>query len=136
MMYEAQVHHGQGPPLWVRIDAKLWEGKLARVSPKFNGGLDFWGPEQVGLLGRLRGFWQNGRGTVHVVAADLVLCAIAADFHVSGYREGACYGDKGSWFTIVGMSRHSECASSCKFCNPFETLCGCAWKDHRRGQPF
>ena len=62
--------------MWVY--SKLGERKLSRLSPELDGGLDLRRPEQVGLLGRLRRFWHHGSWTVHVVAADLVLGAVAA----------------------------------------------------------
>lgn len=79
MVDETEVNRRQGTPLRLRVYPELWEGELARLSPEVNGGLDLGCPEQVGLLGRLRRFWHHGTGTVHIVAADLMLGAVAAE---------------------------------------------------------
>lgn len=78
MVNETEVNRRQSTPLRLRVDSKLWERELAGLSPEFNGGLDLGCPEQVRLLGRLRRFWNHGSRAIHVVAADLMLCAVAA----------------------------------------------------------
>ena len=79
MVYQTEINRRQSAPLWLGVNSKLWEGELSRLSPEFDRSLNFWCPEQVGLLRRLRRFWHHGSGAVHVITADLVLGAVAAD---------------------------------------------------------
>ena len=83
VVYETEINRRQGTPLWLRVDSKLWEGEFPCLSPKFDGGLNLRRPEQIGLLRRLWRFRHHGSGTVHVVAADLVLRAVATGVVVS-----------------------------------------------------
>lgn len=76
-MNQTQVGLCVCSPFRLGINAELGEGKLSRLPPQLNGSLNLWGPEKVGLLRSLRGFRHHGSGAVHVVAPNLVLCAIA-----------------------------------------------------------
>jgi hypothetical protein len=78
-VYETEINRRQSTPLWLRVDSKLWEGELSCLSPEFNSGLNLGCPEQVRLLRRLWRFWYDGGRTIHVVAADLMFGAIAAE---------------------------------------------------------
>lgn len=76
-MNQSKIGSGQGMPLWLRIYAKIREWELPSLSPQFDCGFNFRRPEQVGLLRGLGRLWHHGSWTVHVVATNLVLCAIA-----------------------------------------------------------
>jgi hypothetical protein len=78
MVYQTEINRRQGTPLGLWVYSKLGERKLSRLSPEFDGGLDLRRPEQVRLLRRLGRFGHHGSWTVHVVAADLMLGAVAA----------------------------------------------------------
>ena len=78
MVHQTEVNRRQGAPLRLWVYSELGERELSRLSPEFDGGLDLGRPEQVGLLWRLGRLWHHGSWTVHVVAANLVLGAVAA----------------------------------------------------------
>jgi hypothetical protein len=78
VMYQTKISRRQGAPLWLRIHSELGKGKLSRLSPDLDGGLDVGRPEQIGLLRRLRRLWHHGGRAVHIVATDLMLGTVTA----------------------------------------------------------
>jgi hypothetical protein len=75
-MYQTKIGRRQGAPLWLGVYSKLRKGKFSGLSPDLDGGLDLRRPEQVGLLRRLRRFWNHGGWTVHVVTTDLMFSTV------------------------------------------------------------
>lgn len=76
-MDQTKISPREGMPLRLRIHLQIGEGKFSSLSPDVDRRLNFWRPEQIGLLRRLRRFWHHGSGTVHVIAPNLMLGAIA-----------------------------------------------------------
>jgi hypothetical protein len=132
MMYQTEINRRQGTPLRLWVYSKLGERKLSRLSPEFDGGLDLRRPEQVRLLRRLRRFGHHGSWTVHVVAADLMLGAVAASMK-SAYK---VVDKEVLVLTIAGMFHHSGYAVSCTSCIPFGTWYGCVLMGLHRVRPF
>lgn len=131
MVDKSKVGPREGAPLWLRIHLQIREGEFSGLSPEFNGSFNLWCPKQVGLLRRLRRFWHHGRRTVHVIATNLMFSAVATSSPLADSLK-----DELSGLTIAEMSRHSGCASSCKFCILSLTWYGCALRDLHLGQPF
>jgi hypothetical protein len=82
MVDQSKIGRRKSTPLWLRIHLQIWKGKFPRLSPEFNGSLNLWRPEEVGLLRGLWRFWHHGSRTVHVVATNLVFGAVAALWEV------------------------------------------------------
>lgn len=78
MVDEAQICLYIRLPLRLRVDSKLGERKLSSLPPQLNGSFDFRSPQQIWLLGSLWRVRHHGSRAVHVIAPNLVFCAIAA----------------------------------------------------------
>jgi hypothetical protein len=123
MVHQTQVCFWEDAPLRLRVDWQMVEGPDSCMTPLLDSCVYLGCPKEVRLLWRLWRFRGQQRSwTVLVVAADLVFCAIATAL-VSVMVAICLLGH-----TIAETFRHIGCASSCMFCIPFGTLCGCAWR--------
>jgi len=80
MMNQTKVCFRIGTPLRLRINPQLGEREVSRLSPELDGGLYLWSPEKIRLLRRFGTLWRSRSRAVHVVTANLVLCAVATVF--------------------------------------------------------
>jgi hypothetical protein len=131
MMDKPEIGLGEDSPLRLRVHSQFRERELSRLPPEFDGSIDFRRPEEVGLLRRLWRFRNDCSRVVHVVTADLVLCAVSTvEVSVIARALPTCA------HTIVGMFHRSGYASSCMFCILYGIWYGCASKGRRRVLPF
>lgn len=77
MVDQTKVRLRVGAPLRLRIHPQVGKRKFARLPPELDGAVNLGRPQKIGLLRRLGRLRHHCGRTVHVVAPDLVLGAIA-----------------------------------------------------------
>lgn len=77
MVDQTKVGLWVGAPLRLRIHPQFGKRKFARLPPELDGAVNLGRPQKIGLLRGLGRLWHHCGRTVHVVAPNLVLGAIA-----------------------------------------------------------